>query len=158
MICVPMMLLESVLEKHWYKTDSRKNEIKKDKELLEEYLDAVEDIFRDNKIDNKGILLLKRECEERVNKSKNRVGMFQSRTIDIFIIAPVVAILTLLVDASQQPNFNAILTILYFGFTFLCITKVFLPLPEILNSTHKDQCLLEAINDLEYIKHFDETE
>ena len=146
------MIVDSVSEKYLYKKAARDQEIIQEKDLLQKYLKDVKDIFVKYDLNDNALALLKSECENRVNNNKTKSGMFRNKIIDIIIIAPIAAILTLLVDASKQPNIEAIVIILYLGAVLLAFIKAITPLQGVWNNTHKDQCLLDTLNDLEYIK------
>lgn len=154
-ICAVLMLLDSVPEKHLYKHSARSQEINQEKVLLQKYLNDVKIIFKKYDLNENALSLLKSECENRINANKNKSGMFRNKIIDIIIIAPIAAVLTLLVDASKQPNIEAIVIILYLGAVLLAFIKAITPLQGVWNNTHKDQCLLDTINDLEYIEACD---
>ena len=151
-ICSTLMIVDSVSEKYLYKKAARDQEIIQEKDLLQKYLKDVKDIFVKYDLNDNALALLKSECENRVNNNKTKSGMFRNKIIDIIIIAPIAAILTLLVDASKQPNIEAIVIILYLGAVLLAFIKAITPLQGVWNNTHKDQCLLDTLNDLEYIK------
>lgn len=151
-ICATLMIIDSVSEKYLYKKAARDQEIIQEKDLLQKYLKDVKDIFVKYDLNDNALALLKSECENRVNNNKTKSGMFRNKIIDIIIIAPIAAILTLLVDASKQPNIEAIVIILYLGAVLLAFIKAITPLQGVWNNTHKDQCLLDTLNDLEYIK------
>ena len=152
-ICAALMLADAIPEKLLYKEAARNREIMQEKELLQKYLKDVKIIFDKYDLKNDALELLKNECEDRISNHKTKSGIFQNKIIDIIIIAPVAAFLTLLVDAGKQPNIDAIVIILYLGVVLLAFIKVITPLQGVWNSTHKDQCLLDTINDLEYLKN-----
>lgn len=151
-ICTVLMIMDSVSEKHLYKETARDQEVIHEKEQLKKYLKDVKKVFGKYDLNNSALALLKSECENRINNNKNKSSMFRNKIIDIIIIAPIAAILTLLVDASKQPNIEAIVIILYLGAVLLAFIKAITPLQGVWNNTHKDQCLLDILNDLEYIK------
>lgn len=151
-ISATLMLVDSISEKHLYKEAARNQEIIQEKELLQKYLKDVKGIFEKYDLNDNALELLKNECENWVNNNKTKSGMFRNKIIDIIIIAPSAAILTLLVDASKQPNIEAIVIILYLGAVLLAFIRTITPLQGVWNNTHKNQCLLDTINDLEYIK------
>jgi len=152
-ICLLAMLADSLPEKNLFHERERNAEIHQEKALLAEYLENVKQIFDKYDLNNEGICLLKKECEERINKNKSKNSLFQNKIIDIITIAPIAAVISIAADANRSPNINAIVITIALGLMFLGIIKILTPLQGIWHNTHKDQCLLDTLNDLEYTNH-----
>lgn len=154
-ICASLMLADSISEKHLYNEAARNQEIERNNDLLKKYLKDVNSILKKYNLNDNAVKRLKSECEHRVDNTKTKNGMISNKIIDIIIIAPIAAILSLLVDASKQPNIEAIVIIFLLGVILLAVIKAITPLQGVWNNTHKDLCLLNTLNDLEYLKESD---
>lgn len=148
-----LLLFDFVSERRLYKKKEREREIQNEKERLIKYMADVQSVFDKYELDDNSIALIKKECEDRVNKTRAENSSLIKRIFDIIIIAPFAAVLAILIDADKQVNINAIIIILFFGFLSWILAKAMIPLKDIWNNTHKDQCLLDALNDFEYISH-----
>ena len=150
-IITSLILYNYASEKRLYNEKSREKEIMQEKEKLYKQLYDIQSIFKKYGMDDKAVSLIKKECEERINGNRLQNSALLKRVFDIIIIAPVAALLASLMDASKQVNIYAILIILFFGFFSWVVLKATTPFREVWNNIHKDQCLLDALNDLEFI-------
>ena len=148
-----LLFFDYVSERKLFKEKEREKEIQNEKKRLIKYMTDVKGVFDKYELDDYSIALIKKECEDRVNKTRAENISFIKRIFEIIIIAPFAAVLVILIDADKQVNINAIIIILFFGFLSWLLAKAMVPLRDIWNNTHKDQCLLDALNDFEYINH-----
>ena len=152
-VAIIILLLDIVPDKCLYKTDKRRQEIKEIKILHKKYLKDAERIFKDNKIDDSAILIIKKECEDRLNSFKSKSENTKRIIIEIMFIVPLAAIIGLLVDASKEINTNGIALIIAIDIIVWGIFKLLIPIQNIWNGRFKDQWLLDTINDIEIMNH-----
>lgn len=152
-VAIIILLLDIVPDKCLYKTDKRRQEIKEIKILHKKYLKDAERIFKDNKIDDSAILIIKKECEDRLNNFKSKSENTKRIIIEIMFIVPLAAIIGLLVDASKEINTNGIALIIAIDIIVWGIFKLLIPIQNIWNGRFKDQWLLDTINDIEIMNH-----
>ncbi len=152
-VAMILLLLDIVPDKCLYKTDKRKQEIKEIKILHKKYLKDAERIFRDYKIDDSAMCIIKKECEDRLNSFKSKSENTKRIIIEIMFIVPLAAIVGLLVDASKEINTYGIALIIAIDIIVWGIFKLLMPMQNIWNGRFKDQWLLDTMNDIEIMKH-----
>jgi len=149
-----LALVECLPERKLYKLETRKKYIEEDKATLNSRLKEVAEIIKRNGVKGDSLPLLKDECENKLTKMKNRTDSIIKFLMNVLVSAPLTAVIIMILDQDKKVNTQAVAFIASLVLLASGLVKLYSPVYYIINGSVKDQCLLDAINDLEYTEYF----
>lgn len=153
-----LALVECLPERKLYKLETRKKYIEEDKATLNSRLKEVAEIIKRNGVKGDSLPLLKDECENKLTKMKNRTDSIIKFLMNVLVSAPLTAVIIMILDQDKKVNTQAVAFIASLVLLASGLVKLYSPVYYIINGSVKDQCLLDAINDLEYTEYFKKEE
>lgn len=153
-----LILVECLPERLLYKMEARRKSIQEDKITLNSRLKEVAEIIRRNGVKGESLPLLKDECENKLNKLKNRTDSIIRFLIKGLVLTPFAAFILMILDPEKKVDIQALAFFAALGLLASGLVKLYSPVYYIMNGSFKDQCLLDAINDLEYTDYFEAKE
>ena len=153
-----LALVECLPERKLYKLETRKKYIEEDKATLNSRLKEVAEIIKRNGVKGDSLPLLKDECENKLTKMKNRTDSIIKFLMNVLVSAPLTAVIIMILDQDKKVNTQAVAFIASLVLLASGLVKLYSPVYYIINGSVKDQCLLDAINELEYTEYFKKEE
>lgn len=150
-IVLAPLILEILHEDKVYYMEVRDKEIQTKKSEYNEYINNVKEILTKLEINTPAkIEMLKKECDEALNKRNNKFSNLNNRIIDMLIVVPLGALIASYIYADNETHSEGIAMILFIGLLLLFFNQVARLWQYYMDANFKDRYLLDVLNELSY--------
>lgn len=149
-----IVILVELFGHRMYNSSEREKEKAEQNANLEEYVRDVESVLKSNGINTKEqISALKQECHQRIDLYKEKCKSINSKIYDVAIGVPLGAWVSAIIfkSSSEDTLITNIIAVILLGFMIIGIVNAVNQLRYYSKGYFKDQYLLDALNELEYL-------
>ena len=137
-----------------YNSAERKKELSEKSSCLEQYVTNIKNVLESHGINTKSQReVLKKECEGRITQHNKSYRSVSNKVFDMLIGVPLGALISALIYKSESSDIivTKIIIIIVIGLMIIGIANAIKKLSYYSDGHFKDQYLLDALNELEYL-------
>ncbi len=149
-IFVCAILIEFFSDK-MYNPLGRKEELKKQDEQYDKYIEKIHNILNKHGINSaKKRALLKKECEDNLIRHEEKFKIINGKTFEILIGVPLGALISSLIYKNDDALIGQILGIIILGIFLVLLLRIIKRIIYFSDGYFKDKYLMDILNEFEY--------